>query len=236
MHPEVQTKYLHVELVHPPKNYPDKRLFDKINQEIGEFTPVFTQLQVLPQGTGAELRGKVGETGYFCRFGQDRVIVSEENPRSSVPEFQENALRIVNLALKTLLVQFFIAQTSIVRCVLVPSNYSDARLFLGEGVCSLKQQISNLAKAGPIHIFGLRLTFPATSQRQVAHNVRIESLAQDPRRIWVENVSVFASRPITPGDLSLIEENIQEANRFVEEDIRNFLAQFDKKEGQLDVL
>ena len=229
MHPEPQTTYLHVELVHPPKNYRDKRVFDKVNLEIGEFAPVYSQLQVLEGGTGARLTGRAQETRYLCEFRQDRLLVSEENPRSALADFDQNVLKIVNLSLKTLQVQFFIAQTSVVRCVFIPSNFTDARVFLGERMCSLKGEISTLAKAGPIHIFGLRFVFPATPQRPLAHNVRIESLAGDPRKIWVENVAPFASRPITPADLSVISENIGETSRFVEEDIFNFLAQFDTK-------
>jgi len=230
MHPEPRTTYLHVELIHPPKKYPDKKVFDKINSEIGEFTPVFTQLQVFPGGTGAELIGNRGHTRYLCRFKQDRLIVGEENPRSSLAEFQESVNKIVNLALKTLGVQFFIVQTSIVRCIFMLSNYSDARAFLGERVCSLKEGVNRLAQAGPIHIFGVRLTFPATKDRPVAYNVRIESLASDPSKVWVENVAVFGPQPITPPNLLVIRQNIEETNQFVVGDIYNFLARFDTKE------
>jgi hypothetical protein len=229
MHPEPQTTYLRVELLHPPKDYRDKRVFDKVNLEIGEFAPVYSQLQVFGGGTGASLTGKVEETQYVCEFRRDRLLVSEHNPRLGLADFDQNLLKIVNLALKTLQVQFFIAQSSIVRCVFMPSNFSDARVFLGERVCSLKDEISALAKAGPMHIFGLRFVFPATPQRRLAHNVRVESLLEDPRKVWVENGAVFASRPITPAELSVISQNIRETSRFVEEDIFNFLAQFDTK-------
>lgn len=231
MHPEPRTTYFHVELVHPPKKYQDKRVFDKINSEIGELTPVFTQLQVLAQGGGARLSGKIGQTGYLCHFGVDRLLISEENPKSSLAEFQEMTDKIVKLALKTLGVHFFIAQTSVVRYLFTPSTYGDARIFLGERVCSLKQEITRLAQAGPVHIFGLRLTFPRTENRPAAHNVRIESQAEDPGKVWVENVAVFVGEPITPGNLSIIAENIQEADRFVAEDIYSFVGQFDTKEG-----
>ncbi len=230
MHPEPQTTYLHVELVHPPKNYHDKRVFDKVNLEIGEFSPAYSELKVFEGGHGARLTGKIEETRYLCEFRQDRLLVSEQNPRAGLPDFDQNLLKIVNLSLKTLEVQFFIAQSSIVRCVFMPSNFSDARVFLGERVCSLKEEISGLAKAGPIHIYGLKFVFPATPERRVAHNIRIESLAEDPGKIWVENVAAFASRPITPSDVRLISENLAETSRFLEEDIFGFLAQFDTKE------
>jgi hypothetical protein len=229
MHPEPQTTYLHVELLHPPKNYRDKRVFDKVNLEIGEFAPVYSQLQVLEGGTGARLTGRVQETRYLCEFRQDRLLVSEENPRSGLGEFDQNLLKIVNISLKTLQVHFFIAQTSVVRCLLVPSNFTDARVFLAERVCSLKEDVSRLAKAGPIRIYGLRFGFLATPQRQLSHNVRVESLAEDPSKIWVENVGVFSSRPITPPHLSVISQNLAETSRFVEEDIFKFLAHFDLK-------
>ena len=230
MHPEPKTIYYYAALIHPPQVYSEKRVFDKINLRLSEMNMSYTDYRFRAE-MGARFTGKVDNTTYHLVFQRDRIIVSEDWVTSDAAEFSDVVSRIAEMAAEELRIQFFINQIAVVRALFTPSNFPDSRVFLGDNLCGLKGKLSENFPSRPAATFGLRFSFPPTRDDPISFNVRMESYNRDPSQIFVEASSHPVPRgPIKPDEGDRIMENISRAERFIMEDLFQFLDQFDRKE------
>ena len=75
-------------------------------------------------------------------------------------------------------------------------------------------------------LYGIRLVFPGSNEEPGSHNLRIESFHNDPRSLFIENVSSFGPVLVESG-LEQIEQNIHASYRFVADQTMRFIAGFD---------
>jgi hypothetical protein len=130
--------------------------------------------------------------------------------------------------------RIFVVQTSAIRSLLTPTNCTDARVFIAEWVCKLNgaKDIFPSFENRPVHMFGIRLMFPAVKEENRRFNIRIESFNQDPHRIFVESISDYEGPPITDDGLDIIGKNIERTLQFSTVNVINFLSRYDVKKQE----
>ena len=109
---------------------------------------------------------------------------------------------------------------------------SDTRVFLAEHAMGLDAQRKILPYFGrPAQTFGLRLVFPpnlGTPEDLLLNSfdLRLESYNRDPKYFFINNSATFPA-PMFKGDYDLLDKELEEAEKFVKENVRDFLLQFD---------
>lgn len=224
MHKESQLIHSRVELLYFPQNIPEERLrefFGNISQSTGI---KYKEFKILPNNE-AIFRTVEGSNISLTFIRRDRLIIQEDFPQFPLEILKSNVESIVKAAYNFIRVPFFVSQVSVIRRLYRPAKFNDARVFLGDNMCGMKDKLFPVFKR-PAHIFGLRLSFPSFKENKIGYDLRIESYARDPKLIFVENMGVY-NAPLTVNNINLILSNLDETNRFIEENTLEFLERFD---------
>ena len=104
---------------------------------------------------------------------------------------------------------------------------SDTRVFLAEHAMGLNAKRQILPHFGrPAQTFGLRFVFPPTENSLNSFDLRLESYNRDSGYFFINNFATFP-KPMFKDDYDLLDEELEEAEKFVKENVRDFLQQFD---------
>ena len=184
----------------------------------------YKEFKILPNSE-ALFRTVEGNNISLTLIKKDRLIVQEEFPQMPLNVLKTNIASLVKGAYNFLRIPFFVSQVSVIRRLYQPTNFKDARVFLGNNMCGLKDRLFPVFNR-PVHIFGLRFSFPPFKERKIGYDLRIESYARNPQLIFVENVGIY-NEPLTVDRINLMLNNLEQTNRFIEENVLRFLEQFD---------
>jgi len=192
----------------------------------------YTSSVIRENGT-AEFRitdQRTSETTKYVFTSNSILLVHEFINKISLDHFAKSASDIVSNAIQYLNIPIFVEQRYVVRCHANPLNLSDARKFITEKVCSIKE--SELNPYGRIvHGIGLRFFFPPTSNEPNEFDVKIESLLRDPRCLYLECMARFF-QPLQKDSLDLMRTNLLSTKEFIYSNISDFLNQFNEKESE----
>ena len=231
MHPEAQIIHFGAELIHPPHSHEEQALrefYFRISK-LRWCGCDFREFRLIPGG--AEMTTAEGRLRSVCAIRADRIKVFEDWTTASLEEFATRVREIAKHYLEMVAIKVFVVQQSVVRALLTPTHFKDAREFLAEHVCRLNgaEEIFPHFEQRPCHMFGIRLMFPPTEEEPRRFSLRIESYNQDPSRIFVETICDLEGLPTTDENLKTIEENLKRCYGFATERVLSFLNQFDKE-------
>lgn len=158
-------------------------------------------------------------------FMPDRLQISEEMGSSYPENYCERIAVLAELAFRKLQIPMLMAQQHIVRSVVRAKSFADSRDFLSQGVCKIEASAFQVFER-PVGLFGLKLAFPPANGEDVFHNLRIESFNEDPRSIFIEDISTH-TRAVTPGQLEDLTRSLMGTYNFLKDKALAFLAHFD---------
>ncbi len=227
MHYQPRTIAFHCELLHPAVQ-PDvaaiQRLHNRLFQS-GE--PAYRNFAVTHEG--AVLSNPVARPGAasHAAFLADRFRFAEEHTALTVEDFAERVHAIASNVVQEVGIQVFTAQVVTVRTLVNPRHFRDGRGFLRQGLLGLDSEPEEFGR--PANGLGLRLVFPPTPHHPNAFAVRVESIPQDPRSLFLENIGTFPPLPIARG-LDAVREHVAQTYAFAVSNVLRFLARFDAPE------
>ena len=247
MNHEPRTIAFLCDLRHPPVA-PDPAALQKVHNRLFEGgAPIYPSFQVTdagavfsrPVSTPAGLGGPpgghpgaaAGSPGGFggtavssATFLADRMLFQEELSGLTVEEFTDRVRGLVELVAELRSIQVLVAQIVTVRTLVNPRRFQDSRTFLKDGVFGFGEELACFDREP--HLFGLRLVFPPEGENQNAFNLRIESFAQDPRSLFLENQGSFGPT-VGPQGVDALAANIRATYDFLVERALTFLGPFD---------
>ena len=225
MHYTPRTISFLAELLHPPMvadPAPVQRIHNRLFQSKH---PIYGSFTVRPDG--AQLSNPAQQPGSDSSvlFLGDRILFKEENSGLSLDEFIGRIEQMLAMVIEEKAIQVFTGQAITVRSLVNPKHFRDSRTFLKNGVCGFRNELMNFGREP--QLFGLRLVFPPTPEQQEAYALRIESFANDPRSVFVENQGTFGPSmgPQAPQEIAA---KIRATYAFLTERSLDFLAQFDQ--------
>ncbi len=195
-------------------------VFDLLAESHGLKT--FSQL---PDGTF--LLSGPEEKNNFTRYRimKDRVVLSYDFCRNSLQHFDAKISEFYEKFIQAAGIQLFLTNLIAIRKTLKFENYPDGRDYLIKKVFSFKEENLFPFKR-PLHVIGTRIFFPAMPNDPCSFEIKIENAVEDYGTLYVENIAMYA-RTFEPGkDPTIISKDIQRADKFIDENIREFLEQF----------
>ena len=212
------------ELLHPPAE-PDPRSVQRVHNELfQESIPLYRSYTETVDG--AVLSNPQTQPGAVstASFLRDRFQFREELTGGTREEFIDRVLRLTSLVLEARPMQLFTAQVVTIRTLINPRQFRDSRAFLREGVFQLGSELASLERDP--QLYGMRLVFPPTPEDPHAFTLRVESFANDPRSLFLENGGSFGPIVVERG-LEVIRDNVDATYDFVVDRVLPFLAHFD---------
>ncbi|MFT4541965.1 MAG: hypothetical protein ACI841_001324 [Planctomycetota bacterium] len=212
------------ELFHEPMQ-PDPRPIQKLHNEMFESgVPAYSSFSATP--AGPVLSNPTGRPGAVSQvaFLPDRIQFREELGGVTNEEFAIRVRQVAEVAAPMRGIQQFAAQQAVVRSLVNPKAFKDARDYLRDGMFDFENTLQTFDR--PPQLFGLRLAFPPGDDHQNAFGLRVESYAQDPRSLFLEVQGSFGPLA-TLGGMNELEERVGETYQFLHERVLPFLAQFD---------
>jgi hypothetical protein len=226
---EPRTISILAELIHIPTKQPFERLRDVYNAISGSCG--YDNCIRLPVGARLE-RGQgqsENEEVSTMTFLTDRVQMVEDNLAMSVEGVGKKLAAVLEKAMPTLGIPFFLAQQFTVRAIAAPNSFKTASEFIGRSLFRIgEEDVAVLER--PTNIFGLRLIFPPTKNLAHNFNVRIEAYTRDPKSVYIENVGVFKA-PIEFARLEVLQKNLELTSEFISSNVCRFLSQYDRRES-----
>lgn len=211
------------ELLHPPQ-VPDPASIQRVhNRLFAEGPPLYGSFAVT--GDGAVLSNAIPQPGAVssAAFLQDRFQFREEMTGTTIEEFQERMERLLPMVLEERPIPLFTAQVVTIRTLVNPGGYRDSRQFLRDEVFGFGEQLERFGRESSL--FGTRFVFAPTAEHPHAFTLRIESFANDPRSLFLENVGSFG--PTIPAQgLDSVGAGIRATYDFVLERALPFLDAF----------
>ena len=188
----------------------------------------YQNFQVAPDGIHLSNLAQTPGQVSMASFTFDRLVVREEMRGTTVEDFATRAVNVATLAFQTLGITTSIAQQYVVRSLIAPRNFKDGREFLAQRL------ISPVSGAGssfgrPMMSLGVRFVFPPHEDNQHTSQVRIETWPQDPRSIWIENASSYAS-PLPAAEMARVANQLAATYSHVTGPVCSFLADLDSKD------
>jgi hypothetical protein len=114
-----------------------------------------------------------------------------------------------------------------VRTLINPQNFRDSRLFLREGLFGFGAELAALGREP--QLYGLRMVVPPTADAPHAFSLRVESFANDPRSLFLENQASFG--PLLPAQgLDALAANVHATYDFVVDRALAFVRHFDARQ------
>ena len=215
------------ELLHPPV-VPDPAPIQRIHNRLFESTaPSYRSFNVT--GDGAVLSNPMTQPGAVssASFLADRFQFREELTGLTTDEFVRRAEEITAMAMAERNVQIFTAQVVTIRTLVNPKHYGDSRAFLKEGMFGFGGQLGEFGRDP--QLYGMRLVFPPTKDSPNAFTVRVESFANDPRSLFLENQGSFG--PIVPArGIEPLGANIRATYDFIIDRVLSFVERFDARQ------
>ncbi len=227
MHYTPRTISFLAELLHPPL-VQDAAPIQRIHNRLFQATqPTYASFTVRPEGAVLSNPSHKPGAESSVLFMPDRMLFKEENTGLSLDEFIERIEHIIELTIEERAPQIFTGQAITVRSLINPRHFADSRVFLKTGVCGFSNEQMNFGREA--QLLGLRMVFPPTQQEPQAYAIRIESFANDPRSVFVENQGTFGPSMI-PGAAQDIGAKVRATYDFSTERSLAFLAQFDQRD------
>ena len=175
-----------------------------------------------------------GERGsrFLITVREDRLNVEHFFPGRALERFEQRLLSVLRVFGEVMTPKIIVQSGAMARFTFQLDE--DARLYLARRKLRLDQRA--LRPFGrPAHVIGLRLFFPASVHREDKSlldwqvNVKIESLAQDPTRLFIEADALW-KHPMQWNDDSLpkLVERVDVVQRFVRSNVLAFLKSQDE--------
>ena len=172
--------------------------------------------------------GTAGER-FLVTVRPNRLNIEHFFPGRALEQFEERMRSVLEVFGEIMHPQVIVQSGAMARFTFQLDE--DARVFLAQRKLHLDQPA--LAPFGrPAHVIGLRLFFPLVAAKQPEArrdwqvNVRIESLAEDPRRLFIEADAQWKQpMPWRPELLPKIVERVDTAHTFVRKNVLEFLRQ-----------
>ena len=215
------------ELLHPPA-VADPAPIQRIhNRLFTSGTPYYTSFNVT--GEGALLSNPMTQPGAVssAAFLGDRFQFREELSGLTTDEFVQRVEELTSMAVAEKNIQIFTAQVVTIRTLVNPRHYGDSRSFLKDGMFRFGEELELLGRAP--QLYGMRLVFPPTPDSPNAFTLRVESFANDPRSLFLENQASFGPTPAGRG-FEPLGENIRATYDFIVERVLAFVRQFDARQ------
>jgi len=228
MHYAPRTIAFLCELLHPPLT-PDPAPIQRIHNELFQGgDPAYQSFHALAEG--AVLSNPVARPGAVsaAEFLADRIRFREELTGATVEDFAHRVVSLAGRAAELRGIQIFTAQTVVVRTLVNPRNFADSKTFLREGLFGFESETKAFERDP--EVLGLRLVFPPSREEPWAFSLRVESFANDPRSIFLENHGTFGPLMVARG-LDGTRANVERAYEFVTTRALSFLEQFDVRLG-----
>ncbi len=212
------------ELRHPPLNASPASIQKVHNRMFESGSPAYKSFNVTPDG--AILSNPPGQPGAISQvsFHPDRVQFREELTGLSVDEFARRVEEILAQVAPDRGIRVLTAQTVTLRTLVNPQHFQDSRDFLRQGMFGFGDELSAFGR--PSRLFGLRLVFPPTPEETNAFTLRVESFANDPRSLFLENQGSFGPAQ----GFGLCSANVQATYAYLVEKALPFLANFDLRQ------
>ncbi len=224
MHYAPRTIAFLCELLHPPKA-PDPTPIQRFHNSMFEGgDPTYRSFNVAPQG--AVLSNPVTRPGAVSsvEFLADRYRFREELSSLTVEQFGERVMDVAAAVAELENLQVFTARIVTIRTLINPRNFGDSRAFLKHGVFGLDKETEAFGREP--QLLGMRFVFTPTQDQPNAFTLRVESFANDPRSVFLENQGSFGPTRIA-GGLDEVAQAIQETYGFLTEHALRFLENFD---------
>jgi len=221
------------ELLHPPMT-PDPGPIQKVHNSLFEGgDPLYRSYNVTHEG--AILSNPVTRPGAVSSAGflGDRIQIREEMTGLTVEDFITRVQAIAEKGAAARQLQLFTAQVVTIRTLVNPRSFRDSRGFLKQGMFGFQDEVEVFGQEP--QLYGMRMVFSPTQEQPHAFSIRVESFANDPRSLFIENQGTFGPIVLQQGPATLphglepITHNIQSAYSFIVERALPFLARFDGK-------
>lgn len=161
----------------------------------------------------------------MASFLADRVQVREEMSGIGRDDFQARLESLAGHAASWLGVEQFLAQNYVVRSLVNPRTFHDAREFMSRSLLNMEDEDLACLQRVP-QILGVRMVFPDTPDQPGIYNVRVESYAAEPRSLFLENVGTFRAM-ITSNNLESVTDGFGRTYDYLESNLVAFVSQFD---------
>lgn len=158
-------------------------------------------------------------------FMPDRLVLIEEWADVALGEFRERVELVVEQAQSIVGIPVIAAQTALVRSTFALTHHNDARVFLMESVCKVREQLPAFGR--PLAIGGLRFVLPETPNHRGTLQVVIEPFKGSPNEIFVEVRGVYNAVRLQADSISQAGDNIAAVRQFIAEQVFAFLNGFD---------
>ncbi|HED64973.1 MAG TPA: hypothetical protein ENJ09_05385 [Planctomycetes bacterium] len=229
MHFAPRTVAFLCELLHPPQ-VPDPSAIQRVHNRLFEGgSPLYGSFAVTPEG--AVLSNATPQPGAVSSvaFLQDRFQFREELTGTTIEDFQARLETLVPMVLVERPIPIFTAQVVTIRTLVNPGGYRDSRQFLRDRVFGFGEELERFGRESSL--YGTRFVFAPTAEEPHAFTLRIESFANDPRSLFLENIGSFG--PTVPAQgLDSLGLGIRATYDFVLERALPFLDAFDDRESR----
>ena len=219
-----RTIALLTELIHAPVA-PDPAPLQQLHNELFQAgNPPYQSFHSAPQGVA--LSNPVTRPGAVssAEFLPDRMRFREELTALTVDDFAARTSAIALRAARARGIPQFAAQAVVVRTLVNPRHFEDSRAFLRDAILGMREETAAFGRDPAL--YGMRLVFPPTPEQPNSYTLRIESFANDPRSIFVENQGTFGPIPVTP-ESDAPSRNVDSTYEFLHTRALAFLGQFD---------
>jgi len=192
------------------------------------FSDEFSYQNFAVTGDGISLSNQLENPGgvSMVNYLPDRIQVREELSGAHVDDFERRVEQVLRISLAQLGLPVLVAHQHVVRSLINAKSFTDSRDFLAAGVCQL-DPTAFAPFERPVGLFGMKLIFPVIEGSDDFHQLLIESFNQDPRSVFLENVTTYTS-PVMPDDVDKIAHNVRRTYDFVRNRALAFVAQYDK--------
>lgn len=221
---EPRTIAFHCELLHPPQPVDAAAIQRVHNRMFQSGAPLYRSFNVTRDGATLSNPAAQPTTVSAVAFLGDRFRFREELTGLTTDDFAERVRAVCGMALGERNVQFFTAQVVTVRTLINPRHFRDSRAFLKDGMFGFGQELAAFEREP--QLYGLRLVFPPRQDQPNAFTLRIESFANDPRSLFLENQGSFGP-VVAPQGLDPLVANIAATYDFVVHRALAFLSHFD---------
>lgn len=222
-----RTIAFYCELRHPPQAVDPSRIQKIHNRMFESGEPTYRSFNVQPQAAvlsnPPRQPGSVSQVSFLHEACQFR----EELTGLTVDEFRARVRAVTEMVAEVLGIQIFTAQVVTIRTLINPRNFKDSRNFLKDGMFGFDEELGELDRQP--QLFGLRLVFPPEAQNPNAFTVRVESFANDPRSLFIENQGSFGPAIVANG-LEVHGQNIETTYDYLVERVLSFLGRFDVRQ------
>ena len=215
------------ELMHPPlvpEPGPVQRMHNRMFQT---GSPLYRSFTVA--ANGAVLSNPVAQPNAVSSVGflADRFQFREEFTGLTTEDFSARVRDVTRMAVEERPVPLFTAQVVTIRTLINPRHFRDSRSFMKEGLLGFDEELATFDRES--QLFGLRMVFPPTGDEPWAFSLRVESFANDPRSLFLENQGTFGPQ-VGPAGIEMLERNVAATYDFIVQRALPFLRHFDLRQ------